>query len=56
MCPVLMFIFIQVWNLEDLTLVYQSPILTASPFLSIAMSSHQPYVAIGAADGVVSIV
>lgn len=43
----------KVWNLEDLTLVYQSPILTASPFLSVSMSLTEPHVAIGAADGVV---
>ncbi|KAL4238028.1 WD40 repeat-like protein [Mactra antiquata] len=45
----------KVWNLEDLTLVYQSPILTASPFLSLSMCVDQPYTAIGAADGVVRI-
>ncbi|XP_053373699.1 WD repeat-containing protein 27-like isoform X2 [Mercenaria mercenaria] len=45
----------KVWNLEDLTLVYQSPILTASPFLSVAMNIHEPRVAIGAADGVIRV-
>ncbi|XP_060577930.1 WD repeat-containing protein 27-like isoform X2 [Ruditapes philippinarum] len=46
----------KVWNLEDLTLVYQSPILTPSPFLSVAMNIHEPRVAIGAADGVIRVI
>ncbi|XP_052273878.1 WD repeat-containing protein 27-like isoform X3 [Dreissena polymorpha] len=46
----------KVWNVCDLTLVYQSPILTASPFLSMAMSLHDPRVAIGAADGMVRVI
>lgn len=45
----------KVWNLEDFSLVYQSPIITASPFLSIAMSHQHPHVAIGTADGLVRI-
>ena len=34
--------------------MYQSPIITASPFLSLAMSYQQPHVVIGSADGLVS--
>jgi len=51
----ILFPVIQVWNMTDLTLVYQSPILTASPFLCLAMSYTEPRVAVGAADGVVSV-
>ncbi|KAK3591286.1 hypothetical protein CHS0354_004335 [Potamilus streckersoni] len=45
----------KVWNLQDFSLVYQSPIVTASPFLSLAMSLQQPHVAIGTADGQVKV-
>ena len=50
-----MFVF-QVWNLEDFSLVYQSPIITASPFLSLAMCQQHPHTAIGTADGLVSLI
>jgi len=36
-----------------MTLVYQSTILTASPFLSVSMNHQEPHVAIGTSDGVV---
>ncbi|XP_033734815.1 WD repeat-containing protein 27-like [Pecten maximus] len=45
----------KVWNIEDFTLIYQSPILTASPFISMAMNLTQPQVAIGTADGQVRV-
>ncbi|XP_060081594.1 WD repeat-containing protein 27-like [Ylistrum balloti] len=45
----------KVWNIEDFSLVYQSPILTASPFISMAMNFSQPQVAIGTADGQVRV-
>ncbi|OWF38257.1 WD repeat-containing protein 27 [Mizuhopecten yessoensis] len=45
----------KVWNIEDFSLIYQSPILTASPFISMAMNLTQPQVAIGTADGQVRV-
>lgn len=46
---------LQVWNIADLSLVYQSTIITASPFLSMTMNLHMPQVAIGTADGIVRV-
>lgn len=48
-------IFFQVWNIADLSLVYQSTIITASPFISMSMNLHVPQVAIGTADGIVRV-
>lgn len=45
----------KVWNISDFSLVYQSQIITASPFISLAMSLQQPQVAIGSADGQVRV-
>ena len=45
----------KVWNVEELSLVYQSTIITASPFISMTMNLHVPQVAIGTADGVVRV-
>ncbi|XP_058953759.2 WD repeat-containing protein 27 [Pocillopora verrucosa] len=41
----------KVWNIEQSCLVYQSAILSAHPFLSLAMDSVQEQMAIGSADG-----
>ena len=45
----------KVWNVEELSLVYQSTIITASPFISMTMNLHVPQVAIGTADGIVRV-
>ncbi|XP_065943143.1 WD repeat-containing protein 27 [Magallana gigas] len=45
----------KVWNIADLSLVYQSTIITASPFISMSMNLHVPQVAIGTADGIVRV-
>ncbi|XP_061172644.1 WD repeat-containing protein 27-like isoform X2 [Saccostrea echinata] len=45
----------KVWNIADLSLVYQSTIITASPFISMTMNLHLPQVAIGTADGIVRV-
>ncbi|XP_052766910.1 WD repeat-containing protein 27-like [Mya arenaria] len=46
----------KVWDVSELVLVYQSPILTASPFLCLTMSFTEPRVSIGAADGMVRVI
>ncbi|PFX32770.1 WD repeat-containing protein 27 [Stylophora pistillata] len=41
----------KVWNIEQSCLVYQSAILSAHPFLSLALDSVQEQMVIGSADG-----
>lgn len=45
----------KVWDISDFSLVYQSQIITASPFISMAMNLQHPQVAIGSADGQVRV-
>ena len=46
-----MLLIMQVWNISDGTLVYQSTIISASPFLCLAMNPLQEHFALGTADG-----
>ena len=43
--------FAKVWNISDATVVYQSAIVSSSPFLCIAMNQLHESFAIGSADG-----
>ncbi|XP_076099773.1 WD repeat-containing protein 27-like isoform X1 [Mytilus galloprovincialis] len=45
----------KVWDISDFSLVYQSQIITASPFISMSMNIEKPQVAIGTADGQVRV-
>ncbi|XP_064602272.1 WD repeat-containing protein 27-like isoform X2 [Liolophura sinensis] len=41
----------KVWNVKELSLVYQSSIISGSPFISMAMNPNKEQVAIGTTDG-----
>ena len=45
---------LQVWELNEGVLLYQSTIISSSPFISIAMHPLQQHFCIGTADGYVS--
>ena len=44
-----------VWDVDEQILLYQTPILSSSPFISVSMSLIQPHMAVGSADGCVKI-
>jgi WD40 repeat protein len=45
----------QIWDLSQQTLIYQSSIISSSPFISIAMNPLQPSFALGTSDGILRI-
>ncbi|XP_014671753.1 PREDICTED: WD repeat-containing protein 27-like [Priapulus caudatus] len=45
----------KVWNISTSELIYQSSVISASPFLCMAMSPSAPHVALGTDDGIVRV-
>ncbi|PVD27117.1 hypothetical protein C0Q70_12268 [Pomacea canaliculata] len=45
----------KVWNVQDVSVLYHSQIITSSPLISISMNKAEPHVAVGSAGGVVKV-
>ncbi|KAK7488017.1 hypothetical protein BaRGS_00020762 [Batillaria attramentaria] len=45
----------KVWNVKDLSLIYQSTIVASTPLITMCMNAAEPHVAIGTAGGVIKI-
>ncbi|KAL5009013.1 hypothetical protein ScPMuIL_014594 [Solemya velum] len=45
----------KIWDINDGSLVYESPILSAFPLISLAMNLNQPEFAMGTSDGLIKI-